>query len=95
MHCNLILVICCAPPLRFSGSFYPWLEFKAEQPAAQEQISHLQHLLKQGDAAIEKFLEPRHVIDLFLGFPAAKPALSKVSPRWFSADSPLYVCFFC
>jgi hypothetical protein len=51
----------------------------------QEQISHLQRLLKQGDAAIEKFLEPRHVIDLFLELPAAKPALSKVSPRHFSA----------
>jgi hypothetical protein len=45
----------------------------------QDQISHLQRLLKKGDAAIEKFLEPRHVIDLFLEFPAAKPAFSKVS----------------
>ena len=45
----------------------------------QDQVSRLQALLKQDDAAIEKYLEPRHVIDLFVEFPAARPPSSKVS----------------
>ena len=34
--------------------------------------------MQQGDAAIEKYLEPRHVIDLFSEYPSAQPPLSKV-----------------
>ena len=45
----------------------------------QDQVSRLQKLMSQEDAAIEKYLEPRHVIDLFLEFPAARPSFSRVS----------------
>ena len=55
--------------------------------ATQDQASRLQELLDRDDAALDKYLEPRHVIDLFLEFPAARPPPSKVCLPCFAQHS--------
>ena len=54
----------------------------------QDQRDQLRKLLKQGDAAIENYLEPRHVIDLFLEYPSAKPKLFKVRISYSALPHP-------
>ena len=53
------------------------------------QVAGLKELLSSGDAAIEAYLEPRHVLDVLEDFAPAKPPLDKVGFGIFCACLPL------